>query len=287
MKPSVIHAVNPLDQFLGIYESLRGDAWWPTDQAWLRFAAQAAVMRPANPGATARAIRATAESLHLQAPWYNPLPPMLRVVVAATLVQIGEEPQAFDHTLVTTRAMFRNAGLPDTSENDILAILALRVLTNDSNINEKTVERLRAIYTSMKRHHWWLTGKDDLPSCAVMTACPGSPAAIEGAAETIYQILHARDIPADQDLQTAANMLTLAGLQPDQVTARFFDLIAALRSAGTHVDSERFCAFALLSLLDHEQQRIGVRFQEILTPLEKLEPLLVGPVDANIAADLT
>lgn len=287
MSHSVLHAIDPLDRFTRIYHNLQSDSSWPTDQAWLFFAAQATVMRPADPAVTAQAIRDTAKHLHLHVPWYNPLPVMLRVVVAATLVQIGDQPEAFDRALTTTRALFREAGLPHGAENEILAILALRVLADGGDITLKTVTRLRAIYGAMKHHHRWLTGNDDLPICATLTACSGSPQAIEGMAETIYQILRSFSLPAGQHLQAAANFLPLSGLLADLAAARFHTLKEALSTTGARVFDEWYDAIALLCLLDHEPVRVAERFLETLAVVQRLKPPVFGAIDVNVAADLT
>jgi hypothetical protein len=286
MIPSLIHAIDPLDRFTRIYHSLQSDSRWPTDQAWLFFAAQATAMRPADPGITAQDVRDMARHLHLHAPWYSPLPVMMHVVVAATLVQIGDRPEAFDRALTAARAAFREAGLPHGAEGEILAVLALRVLADGGDIAPQAVTRLRDIYRAMKRHHRWLTGSDDLPACAVLTSRPGSPQAIEGEAESLYQILRSSALPAGQHLQAAANFLPLSGLPVDLAAARFRALGEALAAAGAAVYDEWYDAIALLCLLDHEPGRVAERLLEIRATLLRLKPAVFGAIEVSVAAGL-
>ena len=51
------------------------------------------------------------------------------------------------------------------------------------------VQRMRAIYDSMKHHHWFLTGPDDLAECAMLVAREGTPEEIGDHIEAIYRRL--------------------------------------------------------------------------------------------------
>ena len=66
--------------------------------------------------------------------------------------------------------MFRDARLRRGGIYETMAILVLRIARDKKPVTADVVERFRAIYEEMKRHHWWLTGPNDFPACAMLVA---------------------------------------------------------------------------------------------------------------------
>ena len=48
---------------------------------------------------------------------------------------------------------------------------------------------MRAIHSVMKKHHWFLTGPEDLTTCAMLIGKPGTPQEIGDHVEAIYRRL--------------------------------------------------------------------------------------------------
>jgi hypothetical protein len=285
MLPSYLHAIDPLARFQELYHALGAEtAWWSVN-SWLRFAAQAAVMRPASPAETARAIHASAEELSRQARWYEPLASSLNLVVAATMVQTGDTAQAFVGEVHDAHQLLGKAGFHHGGTDRILSILAMRVLSGNKPATAAAADRMHRIYVQMRKHHWWLTGGEDVTSCALLATRSGTPEEIAGVADGVYRLLVDAGFKAGNHLQTAANLLPLTGLDATAASRRFIDLVAAFKA--THsIWREDYDAYALLSLLDHEPERIVAKFSAAFDQLKKLEPDLYEDVDAAVAADL-
>lgn len=287
MRPTWLHTIDPVARYKKLYQALDAQSAWFSENAWLRFAAQAAVMQPAAPENTAHAIKAVSNQLAQRARWYEALSSPLNFVVAATLVQIGETAEAFDAEVESARALFHAAGFHSRGRSEIMAILALQVLSEGKPTTAPTIQRMRRIYEAMKQHHWWLTGNDDLPVCAILTTCRGTPEEIAGTANGIYQTLRDAGFKASNHLQAAANLLPLTGLPATMASVRFQALASEFQTHALSIWREDYDALALLSLLDHGPDRIVERFQSVYDQLNELQPAILGEVNFNIAADLT
>jgi hypothetical protein len=283
---STLHALDPLERFREIYEYLNRDNSWWNDSAWFRYAAQAAVMRPASPEKTAHEIREMAAKLQAHAHWYDALSSPFTLVVAATLVQIGDTAEAFDAEVDSARRMLREAGFHHDGMHQLGAILALRVLSDGRSASYHDIARMRLIYRQMKSHHWWLTGGDDLPACALLSRCLGTPAEIAGVADGVYQLLCDHGFKRSNHLHAAANLLPLAGLPAADAAFRFTKLSEAFGHFSISLWTDRYDAIALAALLDHDPDRIAKRIDEISLELESLEPGLIDDANFNVAVDL-
>ena len=135
----------------------------------------------------------------------------------------GDAADPFLSEVDRVQAMFRDAGLRRGGIYETMAILIMRLRADKQPIASGTVDRFQAIYEEMKRHHWWLTGPDDFPACAILVGQPESPVEIGDRIEQIYQSLHAVGFSSGDPLQTAANLLYLARLDPTEAASRFRD----------------------------------------------------------------
>ena len=279
-------ASEPLDRFREIYLALgTGFRWW-NDSAWLRFAAQAAVMRPADPKETARAIEATADHLCQHAHWYETLASPLNQVIAATLVQMGDSAGAFAAEVVSARALFHAAGFHQEGPHLIKAILALRVLADGRSATNEVVEWMHELYVRMKAHQWWLTGGEAVPLCALLSARLGTAEEIAAAVDVTYRYLHGQGFTSGRHLLTAANLLALA-LEPTPTAAqRFLALGKIIHKRSLPFWTEEYEGLALLCLLDHDPELVMTRLEEVTEALEELLPLQFTDVDFNVASDL-
>ncbi len=286
MSITTLHVINPVDRFRRIAAELGADQAWPVDRAWWRYAAQAAVLRPADPADTANAIRSTLAELRTRCGWSDSIQAPFGQMVAAVLVQIGDTPEAFLDDLVAMRRMLHEAGLPHSNWYELKAVLALRALSDGAPVaTPPTVRRLRDIFDRMRSYHWWLTGRDDLPTCALLSACPGDPSAIADSAEAIYQELARTGVSKGEQLQAAANILPLAGIEPATITHRYLEVSLAITEAGLPRDETTYPIEAMLALLDHTPSSIAARLASVHDQLVSNDPV-VAATDLSVAADL-
>ena len=116
---------------------------------------------------------------------------------------------AFLEEVERVRGLFRTVKLRRGGIYELMAILILRLQACRSPIEVATLERFKAIYQELKQYHWWLTGPNDFPACAILVGESDSPPAIASGIEEIYRALNDRGFSRGDPLQTAANLLYL------------------------------------------------------------------------------
>jgi len=278
--------VDAVDRFSEIYQALGpGTRWW-NDSAWLRFAAQAAVAGAKSPIESARAIEDAAELLYQHAHWYDALASPLNLVVAATLVQTSDSVESFIADVAPAGHLMHAAGFRLSGSNLIKTILMMRVLAGGAPASAPIVERMHQIFVEMKKHHWWLTGRGEVPVCALLSSIAGTPGEISIAVEGIYKRLQDHPLIAGRDLLTAAHMLVLRGLPGAQAADRFIAITEILKRKSSAIYHGDYLGIALLGLLDHEPEEIESRIGKMKEALADLAPLQFIDVDSSIAVDL-
>ncbi len=279
--------VDPVTRFIAIQHALTKSGDWYDGATWLRFAAITAVLSPLEPEESALRIRAAADTLKAHSTWYSDLASPFRFVVAALLVTDGIDPLSFAEELPQDHQLFRDIGVRHGGQYETMAIAIVRHLDRGAPLARWRVERLKSLYDGMKRFHWWLTGPDDLPSCACLTALEHAPDAIAIGVDQHYKLLNSRGFSAGNHLLIGSALLSLAGLPAEQAVARFITLAQAMGSSGGDVWHEDYDAIAFLALLDQDADIVIGRHREILAQLDGLTPLSGGQAGINLAAALT
>jgi len=286
MIPILSQTLDPFERFREIYLALgSGPRWW-TEGSWLCFAAQAAVLRPVAPAETARTIHALADELAQHAHWYEALASPLNLVAAAILAQGNESADDFIADLESAHHLFRDHGFHLSGMHAVKAVLVLHVLSHYTPVTESVILRMTSIYAQLKLQHWWLTGGDDVPVCALLASCPGAPEEIVGIAGGAYDLLREKDFLFGHHLRTAANILTLCGLPATVTTQRFCALAECLRAQRPKLWTDQYDSIALLCLLDHDPQRVVTRIDEVTSKLIGLVPVQFAEVTFSVAIDL-
>ena len=272
MSPVPDLPTNPLQRFLDLYEALDADRGWFGDASPLRFAAMTAITCPGSPAEVATSIRSTAEEIKQLSGWFGDLNSSLRFLVSAMLVLKGDRPRDFLADVQWGRELFRQAGLRRGGIYETMAILILRLRNDLAPITAEAVTRFQAIYEEMKRYHWWLTGPDDFPACAILVGQDASPREIGEAIERIYQALNETGFSTGNPLQTAANMLYLAHLDPAVAAGRYYELANGFRQNGVAIWQSDYDELAILTFLSHSPRRIVDRVLEHRRAMEELRP---------------
>jgi hypothetical protein len=277
---------DPLSRFVDLYHALDADRGWLGDASSLRFAAISALTVPGEPAPIAKAIREIADEIKDRSGWFGSLNSPLRFIVATMLLLHRDSAAGFLAEVDRAGQLFRNAGLRRGGIYETMAILILRVGNEKQPIEPAAIERFQAIYEEMKKHHWWLTGPDDFPACAILVNQPDTPATIGQKIEDIYQELSVAGFSKGDPLQTAANLLYLSHQPPHVIAGRYRELATSFRDAGVQVWRSDYDELAILSFLQQPASRIVPRVMEYRESIAGLKPKPDRSLTFNLAASV-
>jgi len=275
----------PLARFKEVYDALYEQRGWFEDPSILRFAAIAAVTSKGDAGTVARELRAIADNLKEQSGWFGELNSNLRFIVAAMLLSYDDRAADFLAEVERVREMFREIKLRRGSSYEVMAILILRIGAGKQPISLTTVKRFQSLYEEMKRHHWWLTGPEDFPACAILANQEGAPRAIGERVEAIYQALN-REFSAGDPLQTAANILYLAPGQPAQIAQRYGQLANGFREKKVSIWQSDYDELAILTFLAHRPAHIVSTVLRYREDIAAFRPTPNRSMTFNLAASV-
>jgi hypothetical protein len=283
--PGLALPADPLERFEQLLTALDAGRGWMQDKVAVRLAAIALLITPGDAGRLAATTRSVSAVLHHRLGAFSSVDDSVRLVIAAQLVKAGDEPDPFVDDLERVRELFRADGLRRGGVYEVLAVLVLRRVVG--TIGAPQVERFRQIYAAMKAHHWWLTGPEDFPACAMLVGLPGEPAAMGAGIDEIYNALHEQAGLARGDaLQTAANMLYLGGVEASTITGRFALLMEKFRGAGAPIGKDEYDELAILCFLARPAEHIVAAVIELRDQLcERLRWLRQGAA-FSLAASL-
>lgn len=235
-------------------------------------------------GALVQATRAGEAAIARRLAWHSALSSQLNLVIVAQLVRRGVDAESFYDEFLRVRGLFRAGRVRRDEPREAMATLLLREVASGGEVTGDEVDRLRAIYEALKGHHWFLTGADDLPACALLVAEAGTPAAIADGVEAIYEALQGVGLSPGDPLQRVAMNLYLG---PREGAC---DRIAALRRAFGEVEQPlrplEYPGLSLLGLLT------GVDAASLSAEVGELKERLIVEVGStpgqafNIAASL-
>lgn len=285
MAASPLDQIQPLRRFEALYAGLCQGEDHCDDAAWIRFTAQAAILCPDEPPAIVAAIRRNASDLKALTPWSDALRSPLRFVVGAILVHDATNVRSFLDNTARVRRLFHEVKLSRPGVHELLAIMTLMAI--GGAVDRERVERIKAIHDRMKDHHWWITGPDDLPACALLAGSPGTPSAIADRAEGLYLALADVGLLRGNHLQTAANLLCISGFDPKTAVDRFKLLADRLTAPDIGIWYELYDGIALLTMLDHDPDLVISHFVGVLAELAKIDPPVLAKADYQVSADLT
>lgn len=241
---------DPFERFIQLHAALEDGRGFFEQKPPLRLSAITLLTTPGEPAALIEALREKDAALSKALGWFTEVAPSVRLLIAGLLVKYGDEPVGFLEEVERVREMMRARSLRRGRTYEFLATLLLRRIREGAPIIEADIDRFGALYEEMKRHHWWLTGPEDFPACAMLVGQRGEPRAIGEGIEAVYQALHTEvGLRTGDPLQTAANVLYLTGLQPAEIAARVRQLRDTLEAAGQSVWQREYDELAALCFL--------------------------------------
>ena len=248
---------DPLARFFELEAAFEKERGFLGDAVPLRLVAANLVVSPGEPEALAATVRAKTEELRKLLPFWSHIVPAIQLLLAAVLMQRGYDPAEFVAEVERVRKIMRELRMRRMEVYETVAVLALRIRNEGAPIERAQVERMREIYAEMKRHHWLLTGPEDLPACAFLAGVDKSPEQLAAHANAIYELLLARaKLWRGDPLQTASNMLALSPLEPELLTDRFTRLATNFDAAGYRVRQGEYDEVAVLCFLAQPAERI-------------------------------
>jgi hypothetical protein len=265
---------DPLARFLAIAEALVAEKRFWDDRSIVRYAALPLVVASGEPKAVALRAAKAAAAVAEGTGWFSDLRGALRFVLAALLAAAEKDAAQFGRSCEQLRERFRKAGVRPGGAHEIVAAVMLHLTGADS---EADVQRMQRIYTMMKGKHWWLTGPEDLPACALLAVQGDESAAMPARIEAIYQRLHQSGLRAGSGLQLASHVLYLAPGSEAEVSGRFLELHQGFKAAGIQMwDCDRD-ELALLCLLGEDPKATIARVHDHRAQIKK-RLSHVGPV---------
>lgn len=247
-------AEDPFERFQALFTALQARGG---DSDSLRLVAINLLGVRGEPDAIAEQVQVCDGELRQRLGFWSSTSGDTRRVLASQLVKAGDSPQEFLAEVERVGELFRAVGLRRGGVYETLAVLVLRRTLGGAAATRDHIERFAAIYGEMKRYHWWLTGPDDFPACAMLVGCAGTPVEIGAGIEAIYQALHQRAaLWAGDPLQTAANILYLSGVSAPELADRFALLVQQFRAAGAKIGQQEYDDLAILCFLALPVDRI-------------------------------
>ncbi len=261
-----------LARFQEIYAALCSERSWWRDSSPLRFAAISAITCPGPADKVAANIRKITENLRKDSSFLGRLSRSLQFIIASMLLGNGDTARGFQQEVKRVRSIYRTENIRRAATYETMSIIILRIQAKQKPITVKSIKRLKDLYEEMKRHHWWLTGPEDLPACAILASQDGSVATIAQKSEDIYQALAKKKHYKGDTLQTTANILCMVPSDSTTITKRFIDLAEGFRNNGVKIWQSDYDELAILTFLNHPTRRIVDRVLQHRETMKTIKP---------------
>jgi hypothetical protein len=277
---------DPLVRFQDLYTALNADRSWFQSADPLRFAAIAAMCIPGQAVEVAKSIRQIGDRIKAESGMFGAMRSDLRFIVAAILLSRGDTADGLMGEVRRVRALFRARSMRRAEAYETMAILMLRMKADQAPVSDDALDRFKAMYEEMKLHHWWLTGPEDFPACAVLSGQDADIDEIGARTEAIYQALITVGFAAGDPLQTAANLLYLASGQPHDIAQRYHALAEGFKLAGVSIWRSDYDELAILSFLHHSARQIIETVLARRAVIEALKPKPSRELTFNLASSV-
>ncbi|WP_046174369.1 DUF4003 family protein [Domibacillus indicus] len=154
----------------------------------------------------------------------------------------------------------RSAGLRSSPYTYIAAFL----------LNPSTrPERIKEIYTEMRRYHAFLTSHEDYPASVIMANRPESVTELVDASESYYRFLNENGFWKGNDLQFLANMLVMNGLYEENTAQAVLNAKREFESSGLKIKGMHYPALGIAALSGNIKECVGAAIELRNSPVLK------------------
>jgi hypothetical protein len=275
---------NPLRKYLDLADALRKNKRWFEDWTIPRFSVLALITAEGGPAELVGRMRETVKRIEKRAGLFGTMNSSERHLVGAILVRDGDDPDAFSDEIARIRKLFRERKVRRGGMCEVLAIMILRTQSPHRQVSATQVTRFQTVYKALLADHYWLTGVEDFPTCALLCGSTQAPEAIRTGVEKLYQDLRARRFRRGDPLQTATHILFLTPDGPQAGMGRFEGLWRAFREAGLRMLTEDYEEVALLALLPTSAKEVVRTVLSHRGSLQELRPKLSRSHSFSLAA---
>lgn len=238
-----------LSRYLDLASALESQRRWFQQSMTRRYASLLLAGVDGTPREIATRVGDVAEQLRAGSRWFSVLRGELRFLVAALLVREDLGVPQFHGEIETIRAGLRSMKLRRGEAGEIGAALLMRIATGASP-GEPQLRRFRDAYDRMRQDHYWLTGVDDYPACALFAVSDQSIHTAMRRVEAIYQRLVEGGVGRGGKTQLVSHLLCFGPGSDEQVTRRFLALRTRFAAEGIAMWRTDYDELGLLAFLD-------------------------------------
>lgn len=276
-------AIDVLDRFVAIANTLRESGGMFDDTTMLRYAALTLPMLEGSPEQIAKLLRETAAELKKKANWWSDINGWLRYLAAASLLHHGQSAAEFLGDFKKTRALFRAAHLPRDGTCELLAMLSLREQSPDHRISAAQISRARDLYLEIRKDHRWLLGAGEYPTIALLTATDEPAAEIARRVEALLRRLEERGFGSRGRLMPISQLLFFAPGPDAAACGRFEALWKEFKAQGLKMFADDYDEVALLAFLPRTASATVRRVLEHREVIRALKPKPSRSVSFSLA----
>ncbi len=270
--------------YLRTFDALRRKKRWTTNTVVLRFAALGlASVELADPHAQLERI---ASDLRDRAGWFGPLRSDVRYVVAAMLLRRGLSAAQVHPRVVRTRKALRRYRLPRGAPQTTFAALLLVLHENGAAVPPRNLERMERIYQCWKQEHFWLTGRDDLPTAALHATQEESPESLTRRIEEAYAALRRAKFRRGNQLQLVSHLMAMDPRGVAKAVQRFERIAHSFRSERKRIWTSHYDEVAILALTEDTPAKLVKRVLDTCRALRAARPKPGKDLAFSLAAGL-
>ncbi len=262
----------PLDRFIELYDALRERKKWYESVMPLRYSALTLATVPGSAREITERIFAIADDLKSRAGWFGPLNSPIRFAVAAVLHADGDSAASFCKDVERIQKLMREEKMRRGAAYEVLAIMILRRTGERRSLSAVDVRRFAALFRRLREDHRWLTGADDYPMCALLSATGDPVEEIGPRVESCYRALRQGGLSQGNPLQSASHILYFCPRETKAAVEQFLALRDEFRAAKIRIFQTDYDELAALAFLDHDARAIVARVKEHRVPLSNLRP---------------
>lgn len=269
-----VRASQALPRFGHLFRALEARRGFFQDQRALQFAAVPLVSSRGDPEEVADALYQIAGAIDEAAGWFGALNSPVRFIIAAILYRDRIPVREFVQQVNRGNELFDRAGLKSGTVYTATAQLILRMLHPDDRIEAGRVGRLEEIHAMMSDYHWWLTGEDDYPACALLAYDDEPVESMGEQIEWVYGRLDELGYGTGNAQQLTSHILYLAPQPLREAVTRFTHLCRAFHEAGIDTSAGRYDDMAMLTFLPQPHDHIA---EVVLAHRENLQGMQTPP----------